>query len=173
MLKPSSASPLQLEIGYEATGLACTAVVLHVSVPVTFAASPLGLYESGALLGERPERFGAVPYVLDALIVTVRSGVSMMSPWTPSPIRQRAAVHAAPLSAMLVALIAVVGPLIGLPCCAHVEPSFVPITVPIVPSAKQYASLTHAMPLSAFVVPLVCAAHDPVHFRTVPAAPAA
>ena len=79
-----------------------------------------------------------MPYTPDAFTVTDRRPVVMMSPCTPVPITQRAGVHAAPRSAMFVALIAVVGPLSGLPCCAQVAPpSLVAMTVPIVPSAKQ------------------------------------
>jgi hypothetical protein len=47
-------------IGYNATGLAATAVVVHVIVPVTFPASPAGEYEiSGLFAGS--EMLGVVP----------------------------------------------------------------------------------------------------------------
>src|SRR3954447_21110379 len=100
-----------------------------------------------------------------------------MSPWTPRPTRHRAVVHAAPFSAMFVALIADVGPLIGLPCCAHVvPPSPVAIVVPVAPLAKQVRALTHATPFSACVVLLVCPVGPLATFgnlSTVPAAPTA
>src|SRR5258706_8589535 len=82
-----------------------------------------------------------------------------MSPCRPVPITQRSGEQAAPLSTIDVALSAVVGPLSGLPCCAHVVPSFVATTVPPAPSAKQSFASTHAMPLSACVDPLTRGVH--------------
>ena len=64
----------------------------------------------------------------------------MMLPLLAVPIRQRTAVQAAVLIAVMPvgpAFSAVVGPLIGLPCCAHVVPSAVETIVPIAPPAKQ------------------------------------
>src|SRR4051794_19001320 len=104
-----------------------------------------------------PVRFGAERCRLYVLTVAVRSGDIMMSPWAPVPATQRADVQRAPLSTMLVAFCAVVGPPSGLPCGSHADdpPFTVLTTVPLAPSAKQALSLTHAMPFSAAVVPLV------------------
>ena len=106
-------------------------------VPVTFPASPAGEYESSGL-DAGSEMLGVVPYTPVAWTVTVSSGVVRMSPWAPRPTKQRPEVQAAPFSATFVALIADVGPLIGLPCCAQVvPPSAVAIVVPTAPDARQ------------------------------------
>ena len=102
-----------------------------------------------------------MPYTPVACTVTVSSGVVRMSPCAPRPTKQRPEVQAAPFSAMFVALIAVVGPLSGLPCCVHVvPPSVVATSVPTAPSAKQSSALTQATPFSACVVLLVCGARS-------------
>ena len=160
-MKPESVSPLQPLIGNTPI-VVPSAVVLHVSEPVTFAASLAGEYEMAGSPGDSPVRFGVVPYGLDVFTVTVSRPVVMMLPLLAVPIRQRTAEQAAVLIAVMPvgpAFSAVVGPLIGLPCCAHVVPSAVETIVPIAPPAKQLESLTHAMPVSACGLLLACAAH--------------
>src|SRR5262245_41592676 len=104
--------------------------------------------------------FGVDAYTPVACTVTVSSGVVRMSPCTPRRTRHRAAVHSDPFSGMLVALSAVVAPLIGLPCCAHVvPPSVVASVVPVLPDAKHASGLTHATPFRVCVVLLVCGPH--------------
>ena len=162
-MKPGSARPLQALIGYTLTWLVLSAVVLHVSVPVTFPAWPAGLYVIAGSLGESPLRFGVVRYALELLTVTVKSGVVMMLPLLAVPMRQRDELQAAAKIAVIPvgpAFGAVTGPLIGLPCCAHVTPpSCVATTVPMAPPAKQSRSSTHAMPVSACTLLLACGVH--------------
>ena len=160
-LKPLSARPEQPLIGNVPT-VEPVAVVLHDSVPVTFPASLAGEYESAGSFGWIPVRFGVVPTVLVVWTVTVSSVVTMMLPLLAVPIRHRVEVHAAALTAVIPvgpALSAVTGPLIGFPCCVHVEPSTVSTTVPIAPPAKQVESLTHATAVSGCALPLVCGVH--------------
>src|SRR3954454_17659725 len=83
-----------------------------------------------------------------------------MSPCTPVPTKQLDAVHAAPLRAMFVALIAVVGPPTGFPRAVQVRPpSLVPTIVPTAPSAKQLELSKQAIPVSAWALALACGAH--------------
>jgi hypothetical protein len=149
---------------------------VHVTVPVTLAAWSAGEYEISALAAGS-EMLGVDPYTPVAWTVAVTSGVVRTSPCAPSPTRQRPLLQVAPFSATLLALIAFVGPLIGLPCWAHVvPPSEVTTVVPVLPSARQNAALTHPTPLSVCVVVLVCGDQEPpssIDLITVPPAPAA
>ena len=90
----------------------------------------------------------------------------MMFPLLAVAIRQRTAEQAAALIAVMPvgpAFSAVVGPLIGSPCWAHVvPPSVVDTIVPMAPPAKQLEPSTHAIPVSDCGLLLACAVHvDP------------
>ena len=82
-------------------------------------------------------------------------------PLLAMPMKHRAAVQPAALMAVMPvgpALRALVGPLIGLPCCTQVAPpSVVATIVPIAPPAKQLELSRHAIPVSACaLLLLVC-----------------
>src|SRR3954452_3027022 len=121
------------------TGLASSAVVEHVNEPVT--PTPAGVYVIAGSEDDRPLRFSSVLYSLFELTAIVNSGVVMMLPLLAIAMKQLAAEQAAPLICVIPVgptFSDVVGPLIGLPCNAHVAPpSEVATTVPIAPPAKQ------------------------------------
>ncbi len=114
---------------------------------------------------------------LSDAVVTGRLTENRMSPCAPVPTRQRTDVHSEPLSVMLVAFSAVVGPLSGLPCWPQfVPPSIVREIKPVVPSTMHVVGFVHATPFRVAVTPLVWGdqvAPLSADLRIVPAAPAA
>src|SRR3954469_11572641 len=120
-------------------------------------------------------RFGAEPWMPEALTVTVSVCAVRMSPCAPAPTKHRDDVQSAPLRARADAFCAVLGPPSGLPCTEKLEPFVVPM-IRLFPSAMHAEAFEHATPFSVVVVPLVRAVGPLETFgnlRIVPPAPTA